>query len=420
MNNKFHITDSGPKKCTASVRDCPIGGTHFETKAEAEQAYEFKADKKFSPFDVFRKHVDPFTKHITEANKHIESLEDNMKIRDQRQIDGTLYHEMLADGVTAEELEARFQERVDLRMSGLGYIKSAEGSVRAIGLSYGGDYKAEEEYGISEIAKSLRNGEYSPDDVVFHTEDGMSFLTVRGARTSPWTKNPVTMANADRAEAEARRRFDGYAPYEYTKSKWQLRDKPIAELRAELKGKIVPLPKTKERVIDEILKLRFPDGGAGLRTPAVGEFQNGTALAIATKDPLEAKMMKKLKESHDSGNLRLGNTTNPFGGGVAFYDDRDLTREHKSSLIRAEEASKASKAYIAETKNDMRKFGSVFAVSPRVDENLKDVRESSYWLNFSPNGHSQIFGFFNKTQLDRMALGDFSDADAQEMFSKQV
>ncbi len=34
------MTESGPKICRASKRPCPIGGNHFSTKAEAQEAFE--------------------------------------------------------------------------------------------------------------------------------------------------------------------------------------------------------------------------------------------------------------------------------------------------------------------------------------------------------------------------------------------
>lgn len=141
----------------------------------------------------------------------------------------------------------------------------------------------------------------------------------------------------------------------------------------------------------------------------MGEFQDGNALVIVTKDPLEAKMMAKLKESHNGGNLRLGNNVSPLASGVAFFDDLDLTRAHKSEMIRSEEARKAAKAYVATTESKLSSGGILFAVSPQVDSTLKDVRDGEYLLNFSPNGRKNIWGRFTKRQLDRIADGDYSD-----------
>lgn len=45
MEKKFHLVNGEPKPCTASVRDCPIGGEHFATGAEARSSYEYENNK---------------------------------------------------------------------------------------------------------------------------------------------------------------------------------------------------------------------------------------------------------------------------------------------------------------------------------------------------------------------------------------
>lgn len=36
----YHLTEDGPKRCAATVRDCPLGGAHFESKQAATTAHE--------------------------------------------------------------------------------------------------------------------------------------------------------------------------------------------------------------------------------------------------------------------------------------------------------------------------------------------------------------------------------------------
>lgn len=40
MQKKFHLTDDGPKECSATVKSCPIGGEHYTGIQEARAAYE--------------------------------------------------------------------------------------------------------------------------------------------------------------------------------------------------------------------------------------------------------------------------------------------------------------------------------------------------------------------------------------------
>lgn len=45
MDKSYHLTENGPKVCSATVRDCPIKGVHFSDLGEAKIAYEFSAAK---------------------------------------------------------------------------------------------------------------------------------------------------------------------------------------------------------------------------------------------------------------------------------------------------------------------------------------------------------------------------------------
>lgn len=401
--NRFHLTESGPKPCKANIRDCPIGGAHFETKEKAEAAFEFKADRKFSPLGALKKKVDPFTKHIATADKRIRALSDELKARDERQNDATLWHEITRE-FPEELLKERFKERTNLRESGVSYKRLVGGKAHgAVGITYGGDHRTEEEYGIHHIAKSLHSGDYGPDDVQVYSEGDFTHFVVKGERAYDWnndlTQNSLVKDNAK----EAKDRYNRYSPWELRQLQWDAEAKSAKQLREEL-TEYGNVPKTKSDMVKKWVELK---SNQPWRTPAMGEFHNGRALVITTKDPLEAKLMHKLKATHDAGSLRFGAADN---GSSVFYDDRDLPAEQVKTMIQDEEASKAAKGYIAETENNLRRSdGTLFAVSTRVDHKLKDVRESRYWLNFSPRGHKQIFGNFNKEQLDRIASGDFSD-----------
>lgn len=46
----FHLTDDGPKPCKAKVRECPLGGEHFEEQHVAREAYEALLDRKLGGF----------------------------------------------------------------------------------------------------------------------------------------------------------------------------------------------------------------------------------------------------------------------------------------------------------------------------------------------------------------------------------
>lgn len=400
---RFHLTDNGPKPCTASVRDCPVGGAHFTNEGEAKLAYEFSAAKKHGVFGGLKKPQDPHMLHVSSAAKRLRQLEKDMLERDRRQAEeGTVFHQLLADGVSEEELEARFKEDTNTREAGIGYMSNSEGAVKPVGLSYGGDYKAEEEYGMAHIAKTLREGTAEKDDVLVYEKNGFTVMAVRGERSYGWADDDGSRV---RSEQMALKRFKDWYNWDDRQLKWELERLSAADVKSRLNGRVKPAPKTKAAAITEILKL----DGAQRRTPAIGEFQNGSALVIVTKDPIEAKLMKSLKEAHDEGHLRVGGTANPFGRGSLFYDERDLTREYKTDLVKDEEATRYAAAYVSDTKGKLESNGRVYAVSPSVDDSDGDIRKARFWLNYSPNNHKQIFGWFNKEQLERIAEGDYSE-----------
>ena len=399
---RFHLTDNGPKPCTASVRDCPVGGAHFTNEGEAKLAYEFSAAKKHGIFGGLKKPQDPHMLHVSSAAKRLRQLEKDMLERDRRQEGGTVFHQLLKNGVSEEELEARFEEETNTREAGIGYMSNSEGAIKPVGLSYGGDYKAEEEYGMAHIAKTLREGTAEKDDVLVYEKDGFTVMAVRGERSYSWGDDD---GSRQRSEATALKRFKDWYNWDDRQLKWELERLSAADVKARLNGRVKPAPKTKAAAITEILKL---DGGQK-RTPAIGEFQNGSALVIVTKDPIEAKIMGSLKEAHDEGHLRVGGTANPFGRGSLFYDERDLTREFKTDLVKKEEANRYAAAYIADTKGKLEENGRLFAVNPQIEDPDADIREAQFRLNYSPSDHKQIFGWFKKDQLERIAAGDYSD-----------
>jgi len=401
---RFHLTENGPKPCNASVRDCPIGGTHFSDKEEATIAYEFSSAKKHGLFGSLKKKSDPHFQHVTSAEKRLRALEPELKMRDERQEGGTLYHELLADGITEAELDSRFSEDPGHRHAGISYIANPSGS-KAVGISYSGDFKSEEETGISHISKALKAGELGPNDVQVYEKGDYTVFAVRGERAYGW-EDEGDRNLKDRVEKEALSRYENWSSNANWDLKWKLRNLGGDELKARLTGKVKPMPKTKAAMINKIIEL---EGEASERHPAIGEFQTGQALVVVTKDPLEAKLMKKMKASHEAGYLRVGGSSNPFSNGNLFYDERDLTREFKTDLVKSEEANKYAKAYVSDTRAKLGESGHVYAVSPDVQEPDGDIRNSRFWLNYSPKNGKQIFGWFNKTQLERIASGDLSD-----------
>ena len=406
---RYHLTDDGPRFCTASVRDCPIGGAHFNSKEEATTAFEFRVKMVHSSFSLFKKKpktIDPHTKHILEANARIEEAEPDLLERDRRQVDGTVFHQLAKEGFSTELLNERFQEETQTRKATIGYGKVNDQEAPVVGIVYGGDYKPEEEEGLKIITKVLAAGEYEPDSVRVYEKDGVTLMAIRGKDSYVFgTDSDIDVLK--RPEAVALERFKRQAEDSQFERRWDLEQKSFSELKAEFKDTLNPMPRSKEAIVDAVLENERPTDE---RYPAVGEFQNGRALVIATNDPLEAKLFRKLKEAHDGGHLRVGGSANPFGRGSLFYDDRDLSRENKVNQIRTDEARRYANAYVSETREKMeRMHGRLYSMEPRVDANVQDVRDVDYWIDWDVTGGQRVTGLFSRDQLDRMTTGNFSD-----------
>lgn len=416
MSTKFHVTDDGPKSCSASIRDCPIGGAHFESQEAAQQSFENKMNSGKGLFSKFTKDKNPATRHIRNADKRIRAMEKDLKARDARQFKDTAYQQILRE-VSEEEFKKMEELETSTRQASIGYLKTEDGEDRVVGVSYGGDYKAEEEWGLSHIRKALANGDFEKDDVAYLEKNGKGVLVIRG---EDFGFSPES-EYAQRSVATAMKRFDDYVPYDEQKVLWQTErkygDKKVAELRSMFKGKINPLPTKRDDLMKAITVYETNPPTDTVKVPQ-GEFQNGKVLSIVSDNKAMMATMRKAKEAHDAGTLRMGNSRNPFARGVVFYDDRDVSRDSKVRQVKIEEGTKLASENIKESWDKLKRNGSAFAVSPHVDEDLQDINDAKYWVNYYPNkvpegtkleGGRSVFGYFKKTDIDAMANGDFSE-----------
>ncbi len=274
-----------------------------------------------------------------------------------------------------------------------------EDAAPVVGFTYGGDFRSEEEYGSAAIAKGLRNGALSPEDVNYQEIDGIAVFTI---------VNPEERYMSDdakqRATMKAIHRYKEFTP---SNDFWRLQRSTVAELKERAKAAgVESFSKLKKNELISAIAMKESGG----KKIAQGEFHAGDVLAIATDDPVEKALLAKLANSHKAGALRVGSSSNPFSRGIMFYDDRDVTPAVKENEVRHKVATKAAKAYVAETKNKLESVGHVFAVSPNVSDPLADIRETRYWLNMSPRvgNFKQQFGYYTKEELDAVVAGDYS------------
>lgn len=75
----FHTSKRGEiVQCDADPGKCPLGGQHYETEADAEQALESRmSDSMFAPGDSIRSKTDPSKMKLSELNQAVKDTEDS-------------------------------------------------------------------------------------------------------------------------------------------------------------------------------------------------------------------------------------------------------------------------------------------------------------------------------------------------------
>lgn len=420
MANNFHVTEDGPKPCNASVQACPLkdgDGKHFDTKEEAQEHFEKKNSGSILQ-KLKRKKGDPDTAHVRSAEKRIKSMEKDLKARDERQFKDTAYQQILKE-VSSEEFEEMLKVETTNRQSGIGYLSTEDGDDRVVGVSYEGDHKAEEEWGLAAITKGLREGKFEKDDVEYIEQKGKGILIIKGESTY------MDADYRSRSAGTALSRFNNYEDWDTKRDRWKTErkygNKKVSEIREEFKGKIKPLPTKRDDLIKAVHN--FENGTPEEKiTPPQGEFQNGKVLSIVSDNKAMMATMRKAKEAHDNGSLRVGSSNNPFSNGVVFYDDRDVSRASKVDQVKAEEANAHANKMIEDDSAALKKKGSLYYAGARLGGDIENLKDARYWVNYSPGrsqssipgAEKQVFGYFSRDDIKEMANDDFSAVKRNE------
>lgn len=98
---KYHLTDDGPRPCTASLRACPLGGEHFDSLADAQS--EFEATRDSGLFGVSKSSVNKIVTVVSPmaGGRYWGCHVSNHAIEEQRQTFRALVGEDRADHLEA-------------------------------------------------------------------------------------------------------------------------------------------------------------------------------------------------------------------------------------------------------------------------------------------------------------------------------
>lgn len=314
------------------------------------------------------------------------------KLRAMRQTAGTVYHQLLAQGFTHDDILAEENGSPGTRQIGLTVAAQSGSKVPLIGVSYGGDYRSEEEEGIPEIVAGLRAEEQRR--IITGEVEGVWYLGLHAdGGLSDW-KPEERLAHT---EQNALRRSRDHAKGEHWKDEWLT----VPEIRELIRGAGIdgPLPRRKEdlrHILATQVRKQHPLAN-------IGEFHDGNTLLMIPARPVIEAALRILAES--GKHLRMGGSNTPFGRGITLFDERDLTgdtveqdRAHEDYVRRMDRKAEPTRAAL-------RRHGHLFYLgSPRHRDG-----EDRFKINFYPHGHKQLFGFFTLYELnEKIRTGDWS------------
>lgn len=406
----WHISPRTNKleRCSATKRGCPYGGQHYSSKEQGENALRLKQE-------IFS----DATELLQNKKKRINEFD----LRDQHQ-PFTVYNQLLKEGFTEEDITGLLSEDLGNRMAGLGIVKAPEGDSPILGVIYTGDYRYEEENGLAKISEALSKGTLDPKTIELQEYKGATVLVI--------PKPPTNRYEGDLGEAEKSATvavaYKRFKEIDIPSHLLYGNRKTMAEMRAELKGNVKPLPTNRKDLELAYLKFKHPEEFSA-PPKSVGEFHTGRALVIVADNPIMASTMRKVKAASDTGNLRVGGSSNPFSRGVVFYDQRDISGNHQKQILAQQQAEKLSYERVESVKkkldarnNSIASYdqGNLYALQSNASPSTPPGQEK-YFLNYglprnkrTADGGTQIFGWFTKEQLEKIADGDYSPYEEQE------
>lgn len=315
------------------------------------------------------------------------------KLRAMRQAAGTVYHQLLAQGFTHEDILAEEDSSPGTRRIGLA-VSSQEGTdIPLIGVSYGGDFRSEEEWGIPEIARALEKKEHKAR-VFTGVSEGVWYLGLHADRgLAPWNADERLQRRVSTALSRSRD--------EARDEHWQDRWLKVEELRALIRKSGIegPLPRTKTALQDIVAThVRKQHTLAN-----IGEFHDGDTLIMVPARPVVTAALRILAES--GKHLRMGGSASPFGRGATLHDERDLTTSTVERARAYADYARRMNRKAEATRTALRAKGYlVYLGKPRRRDG-----EDCFWLNYLPHGHKQVSGWFTLVEInERLASNDWA------------
>ena len=301
----------------------------------------------------------------------------------------------------------------------------ADGANPLVGIGYQCDFKAEEEWGTSDLRQKFLKGaagdnffltqslKYGGEqskvkqvDLVAETDEYVLFSTEYRSGSD------VPQAAKDSIARRQRRRGIDFAEDELP-----LVGSSVTDLKNTARDlKIRGFSKMNhEQLVDAVLDVRrnVADG-----EPHNGWFQSGSVLVLPKTNDVYGEVLADIVEAAREGYVVVSpSALSPFGSSLAFFDSRDLTSEQRDDIAKDQAWYYEKMDELEPVKKVVADRDGYFALgSPRIDSNGEVV----YWLNGQSivvnNQRVQPYGWYT---LDQLSNRDYV-ANALEKEAKRA
>lgn len=306
------------------------------------------------------------------------------------------------------------------------------------GLSYRCDFRAEEEWGVSDLSRAFasRADKSASSHRIWKADTEAGTLEDSGFRARTSGARPghqmdlVTVT--DEAVVLRTSEIEGPADQDWSSASWEKRviAESIQMIRdhrgyvqgipsvwrlerrtyAELKARAIEIgvakpARSKAKVIDQILDLETPE--FPYAEPA--NFHDGHHLVIPRRGGVGVVADALVEAARDGHLLAGGSLGNPFGSGFLLLDERDISRADRDEAEKDAAWHRKQMVAVGPVEEHLRNTGtSVYFIGRPTQDEDGPVR---YSVNLSHRPHGQFWGSF--TVAEMLADG-FAEREAEK------
>lgn len=306
-------------------------------------------------------------------------------------------------------------------------IDTPDGPMVTIG--YHCDFRAEEEWGVSDLRKVLLNASAPKSFQRTQATKNPEYRAVKRRSQSEYVRvgedylaihTEAEPYRPERQLAEALRYIRETGPSARRRvGPWEFRNLTVAELRAEIRRRGLSAPSKARK--DDLVTLLLEQSPVIRPDIYPAWFHYGDVLVLprGTGDTFGAAV-EKLIDAITAGTLSVGGlgSVSPFGTGLTLYDERDLGPVSRKQISDDNDWYWSQMAALDPVKDELRSRGfDWYALgNPRLAER-DGTEEVVYWINgHGGYGVPQPFGWYTAAELlDEKFVSDARERDAGQV-----